>query len=108
MRLFTAFFVSSSLGSLARAASLLSALGGTPSAAQESGCKPFSSTFSQSEVSPDSYTPFVAVSPQGTYQATGDGLKLFLTKPEATITKQGHVNSAVGQGATVNSTFLLS
>ena len=110
MRFSTPLIASTSFGSLARAANLLAALGGTdaPSAAQQSGCTPFTSTFPASDVSPDSYTPFIAVSPEGTYDATGDGLQLFLTKPDVPVNRTGHVNSALGQGATINSTFLLS
>ena len=110
MRFSTPFIVSTSFGSLARAANLLAALGGTnaPSAAQQSGCTPFTSTFPASDVSSDFYTPFISISPEGTYEATGDGLTLFLTKPDVPINRTGHVNSALGQGATINSTFLLS
>lgn len=110
MHFVASLILASSLGSLARAASLLSVLGGTGTSgpSQQSGCTPFSSTFSSSDVSSDFYTPFIAISPEGSYEATGDGLVLHLTKPDGTITTEGHVNSALGQGATVNSTFLLS
>ena len=117
-----------SIGSLARAASLLSgrtdSSGGSGTGQSldtqqpgQNGCKPFSSTFPQSDFSSggllslsSSSAPFVALSPDGSYQATGNGLELYLEKPQGTVTKtdNGHTNSVTGTGATVNSTFLLS
>ena len=74
---------------------------------QRSSCQPFSSTFSQFDVSRSFFTPFVGVSPPDTYRATGDGLEMFLKRPEGAITRKGHVNSVVGEGATLNSTFTM-
>lgn len=76
-------------------------------------CQPFTSTFPPSDVKSDSFTtflseaPFVAISPPGTYSTPGSGLQMFLKKPEGQLTTQGHVNSVVGQGATINSTFTM-
>lgn len=74
---------------------------------QQSTCRPFNSTFSQSDISQDFYTPFIGISPPETYEATGDGLEMFLKKPQGPITRQGHVNSEIGEGATINSTFTM-
>ncbi|EJD07470.1 concanavalin A-like lectin/glucanase [Fomitiporia mediterranea MF3/22] len=77
---------------------------------EHSDCRPFSLTFSQNDFlapTPYSDAPFVGVSHPGTYETTNDGLQLYLKKPQGHITKHGNVNSEVGEGATVNSTFTI-
>ncbi|KAI0060249.1 concanavalin A-like lectin/glucanase [Artomyces pyxidatus] len=73
-------------------------------------CAPFSTTFSPGSVSPrssDASTPFVAVSPEGSYRADGDGLQLYLQRPPGRVTTAGGVNDKVADGATINSTFVM-
>lgn len=80
---------------------------------RSSSCQSFSSTFSVSSVSSRSSSddapasPFVAISPEGSYRAGNDGLELFLQKPDGHITTRGGVNDKVANGATINSTFTL-
>ena len=74
------------------------------------GCQPFTSTFPPSDVSGNGLTallgaPFVSIGAPGSYSTDGDGLQLFLKKPEGPITQDGHTNSVVGTGATISSTF---
>lgn len=122
--MYTSTLLILSLGSLVRAASLLSGRasngGGTSHQLdnrQQPGCTPMTSTFPPSDFASggllslsSSPAPFVATSPEGSYEATGDGLVLYLEKPQGTVTKTdgGKTNSITGNGATVNSTFLLS
>lgn len=70
------------------------------------GCQPFHTTFSSSDaVSRSTGTPFIADSPEGSYAVTGQGLELYLDRPQGKITRKGGVNNVVADGATVNSTF---
>ncbi|THH09733.1 hypothetical protein EW145_g1812 [Phellinidium pouzarii] len=69
-------------------------------------CQAFSSNFLPDDVSREPYTPFIVISPPETCEAN-DGLQMYLRKPEGAVTRQGHVNSAIGEGATINSTFTI-
>ncbi|KAI5122494.1 hypothetical protein M0805_001402 [Coniferiporia weirii] len=71
----------------------------------QSQCQSLSFSFLASDISRESSTPFIAISPDDSYKVTDDGLQISLKKPEGAITKQDHTNSVVGQGATINSTF---
>lgn len=76
------------------------------------GCQPMTSTFPPSDVSDNGLTtllgaPFVSTGAPGSYSTDGNGLQMFLKKPEGPITQDGHTNSVVGTGATINSTFTL-
>lgn len=73
-------------------------------------CQPFSTTFPSSAVSyihssSSSLAPFVAVSPQGSYQTMQDGLELYMERPGGTIKTKDGVNDKTADGATINSTF---
>ncbi|KAJ7180633.1 glycoside hydrolase family 16 protein [Mycena filopes] len=72
-------------------------------------CEPFHITFEQS-TSPAFYSNFVPISPEGSYDLTANGLELYLDKPDGPVTtsKDKGVNDKVGNGATINSTFVLS
>ncbi|KZT07376.1 glycoside hydrolase family 16 protein [Laetiporus sulphureus 93-53] len=72
-----------------------------------SQCQPFKSSFLPQDISQSLDTQFVAISPSGSYSTGDNGLELFLDKPRGTITTKNGVNSMVGDGATVNSTFTL-
>jgi len=76
---------------------------------KRAACQQFSTSFSSA--SDVSRTPgqsaFLAISPESTYEVTNDGLRLDLQKPNGQIVRQNVTNSVVGQGATVNSTFML-
>jgi hypothetical protein len=72
-------------------------------------CQPFSITFSPSSVSsthftPSSPVPFVAISPQASYQITQGGLELLMERPEGTIHTKDGVNDKTAEGATINCT----
>lgn len=72
-----------------------------------SQCTPFHSRFEQSDISNSHYasTPFVGVSPQGSYSVGSSGLELYLEKPNHPVKTKDGVNDIVSEGATVNSTF---
>jgi len=74
-------------------------------------CQPFHTTFPPGSVAGDSNTPssapFVAISPQGSYNLGNDGLELYLKKPPGEVTTRKGVNDNTADGATVNSTFTL-
>ncbi|KAI0825608.1 glycoside hydrolase [Irpex lacteus] len=72
-----------------------------------SQCTPFHSRFDQSDISNSPYasTPFVGVSPQGSYSVGTSGLELYLEKPNHPVKTKDGVNDIVAEGATVNSTF---
>ena len=70
-----------------------------------SQCKPFEGTFAPGDVSGSPGTPFLALSPSGSYSTAQNDLQLYLTKPSGKIATVDGVNSLVGEGATVNSTF---
>jgi hypothetical protein len=80
---------------------------------RSSSCESFHSSFPASSVSSRSLSnrvpnsPFVAISPEGSYRTGNDGLELFLQKPDGRIISKGGVNDKVADGATVNSTFTL-
>ncbi|KAI0085831.1 glycosyl hydrolases family 16-domain-containing protein [Irpex rosettiformis] len=70
-------------------------------------CAPFHSAFQHSDISSNSFTstPFVAVSPRGSYNVGSNGLELYLEKPNKPVKMKDGVNDFVAEGATVNSTF---
>ncbi|KAI0070047.1 glycoside hydrolase [Panus rudis PR-1116 ss-1] len=74
-----------------------------------SSCQPFQSDFRSGDVSRSSNSPFVAISPMGSYKVGGNGLELYLDKPSGQIKTKIEegvpVNEKVAEGATVNSTF---
>jgi hypothetical protein len=71
-------------------------------------CQTFHTDFPPSSVSGYSTdAPFVALSPPGSYQTGGDGLELYLQRPDGTVTRNGRTNDKTGDGATVNSTFAI-
>lgn len=73
-------------------------------------CEPFHSTFPPSSISDynsHSYSPFVAISPPGSYKTGDQGLELFLDKPKGVIRTKDGVNDKLADGATVNSTFTI-
>ena len=71
-------------------------------------CQPFYTTFLPGSVSQLSgVSPFVSVGPSSSYETSGHGLQMFLTKPRGNIVRQGHINNIVADGATINSTFLM-
>lgn len=70
-------------------------------------CQPFHSSFPPSSVSSGN-SPFVAVSPQGSYGITENGLELYLRKPQGPVKTHDGVNDKIADGATINSTFALS
>ncbi len=72
-----------------------------------SQCTPFHSRFEQSDISNshNASTPFVGVSPQGSYSVGTSGLELYLEKPNHPVKTKDGVNDIVAEGATVNSTF---
>jgi hypothetical protein len=69
-----------------------------------SQCQPFYSTF---DISHGSYTPFVGVSPRGSYGVDSNGLALYLEKPKQHVKTKNGVNDVVAEGATINSTFTI-
>lgn len=77
--------------------------------AQRSLRQSFSSTFPTGSVSPahssDGSSPFIAISPEGSYRVSNRCLELFMQKPRGEIASKGGVNNLVVDGATVNSTF---
>lgn len=82
---------------------------GTKDVRASGQCQPFSTTFPSSSVSSEpGSAPFVGISPQDSYEATGNGLHMYLKKPQGTITRSGDTNNVLGEGATVNSTFLMT
>lgn len=89
-----------------------SSLGEWHKRANES-CQPFTSTFPPSDVKGNSLTdllsnaPFVSIGAPGSYGTPGTGLDMYLKKPAGPVTKEGHTNNVVGQGATINSTFTM-
>lgn len=70
-----------------------------------SQCEPFQTSFAPGVVSASPGTPFLALSPPGSYSTDAHDLQLYLTKPSGTVTTTDGVNNVVGEGATVNSTF---
>ncbi|KAI0046721.1 glycoside hydrolase family 16 protein [Auriscalpium vulgare] len=74
-------------------------------------CMPLHTNFSPGSVASRSSapgsSPFIAVSPEGSYSTTDGGLKLFLQRPSGKITTDGGVNDKVAEGATINSTFTM-
>jgi hypothetical protein len=80
---------------------------------RSTSCQPFHSIFPVSSVSSRSLSdhaptsPFVAISPEGSYRTGNRGLELFLQRPAGRIISKGGVNEQVADGATVNSTFTL-
>lgn len=78
-----------------------------PTRRSSSRCKAFASDFASSDVSRSQNTPFQAVSPEGSYSAGNEGLKLFLEKPQGKVYTKDGVNNVVAEGATVNSTFYI-
>jgi len=74
---------------------------------QRSLCQPFHSSFPAGSVasSLDSSSPFVSISPTGSYSLSDKGLELFMQKPHGTVTTKDGENNLVAEGATVNSTF---
>lgn len=72
-------------------------------------CQPFQSTFESYEVTRNPYAnaPFRAVSPGGSYNIGGEGLELYLEKPNRPVKTKNGVNDVVAEGATINSTFTL-
>ena len=83
--------------------------GGTPLKRAEKICQPFTTTFSTQDISRRTGDlPFVAISPMNTYDTKdGNGLHMYLEKPKGKIVTHGHINNIVGEGATINSTFLI-
>ncbi|EIN09399.1 glycoside hydrolase family 16 protein [Punctularia strigosozonata HHB-11173 SS5] len=75
--------------------------------ARGSGCTPFHTVFTSSEVSASDSAPFVAISPQGSFSAGEEGLRLFLDRPTGKISTTDGINDKVADGATINSTFTL-
>lgn len=75
------------------------------------GCTPFHTTFADGSVArrgSHSSESFVSLSPDGSYEVGSGGLQLFMQKPRGKVTKSGGVNDKLADGATVNSTFLIS
>ena len=113
MQLLDALVLVLSCVSLARAAAIGDFLDGgladlmSQNTSAKVACKPFVSTFPKSDVTQFSFSPFIGISPPDSYEATGNGLRMFLKKPKEPVIRQGHVNNVVGEGATINSTFLL-
>lgn len=70
-------------------------------------CQPFHTSFAPSDVSTSPTSPFLAVSPDGSYSVTDKGLQLFMDKPGGTVHTKGGINDVVAEGSTVNSTFYL-
>ncbi|TFY78449.1 hypothetical protein EWM64_g5563 [Hericium alpestre] len=71
-------------------------------------CTPFNSTFPKGSVDfrqTSTGAPFIAISPNGSWDVGSNGLELFMSKPEGPVTTSDGVNSQLGNGATVNSTF---
>ena len=64
-----------------------------------------SSSVARSSAGPTA--PFVALSPPDSYRNTDQGLELYLRRPEGTVTRKGHTNDKIAEGATINSTFVV-
>ncbi|KZT72030.1 glycoside hydrolase family 16 protein [Daedalea quercina L-15889] len=69
-----------------------------------SQCEPFETSFGPGDVSSDVSSPFLAISPPGSYSTADNELQLYLTKPQGKVSTENGVNDMLGQGATVNST----
>jgi hypothetical protein len=70
-------------------------------------CTPFATGFPAGSVSSESSAPFIGITPADSFSITEDGLSMFLKRPDGEIITTGGVNSQVGQGTTINSTFTL-
>ena len=70
-----------------------------------SHCNPYFMAFNASTPASKFEKDFDPLSPPSSYSKDPDGLKLFLDKPDGTITRKGRTNSKVAEGATFNSTF---
>ncbi|KAJ7155458.1 glycoside hydrolase family 16 protein [Mycena crocata] len=69
-------------------------------------CQPFhtGTTFDAASFS----SHFTPISPEGSYALTDKGLEMYLYKPNGHVTTSAGVNDKIGNGATINSTFVLS
>ncbi|KAJ6610234.1 glycoside hydrolase family 16 protein [Mycena sp. CBHHK59/15] len=72
-----------------------------------SQCQSFHTSFDQSSMYPSPGAHFIPISPEGSYSLTSSGLELYLHKPEGPVTTATGVNDKIGNGATINSTFVL-
>ena len=81
---------------------LLSWCTGCVYSVSESDCQPRTIDFTSLEVLG---SDFVAVTSEHTYALTGDGLELYLLRPEQPVKTSNGINDVLGEGATVNSTF---
>ncbi|KAH9829986.1 concanavalin A-like lectin/glucanase [Rhodofomes roseus] len=70
-----------------------------------SQCEPFESSFAPGDVSGNTDTSFLALTPSGSYSTSDHKLQLYLERPQGKITTKNGVNDKLGEGATVNSTF---
>ncbi|KAF8519666.1 glycoside hydrolase family 16 protein [Gautieria morchelliformis] len=75
-------------------------------------CTPFSTSFSPGSITSGKTSsaptpPFIAITPSDSFTTTKDGLSMFLRKPPGDITRTDGVNSQLGEGTTINSTFTL-
>ncbi|KAF8892059.1 glycoside hydrolase family 16 protein [Infundibulicybe gibba] len=72
-------------------------------------CRPIHTTFPPSSIpdNPHDQADFIAISPYGSYQAGGNGLELYLHRPNGPIKTMNGTNDKLGAGATMNSTFTL-